>query len=144
MSEELAAFSECSAAVQIAPYGTHERGEAHVAEMIIDDELQVLVHGKESHAVEVGQRIGHHHRSFRIGEGVCVERLIVALLIFLTGHEEHRCVDEHLGTVVRPLQEGGATESLAKIGGHGHAALRHVRLEAQLLFHVLVGHGEHQ
>ena len=43
---ELAARARKTAVEHVAPHGLHDMLEAHVGEMIFDDEAQVLVHGK--------------------------------------------------------------------------------------------------
>ena len=49
-----------TALVQMAPDGRDGRDEAHVLEMVIDDEPQVSVHGEDGHGIQVGQHVVEH------------------------------------------------------------------------------------
>jgi hypothetical protein len=120
---ELAAVAKETAAVEIVPDGLEEMDVTHLVAVILDYGLEVAVESEERHGIEVGEGVGDDRRSFRGGEGVLVEDILVTLFIFIEGDEESGSVDEECGTADGFAQHLHGLESVAEVGGDGDAAL---------------------
>ena len=108
--------------MEIHPHGTHERDEACVAVVVLDDESQVFVQGEESHGVEVGEDVAFNGIAIVARDGLVIEDVVFGLVVFLDGHKHHGRVHEHLCPMGRPLQDVCGLESIAQVGGHRHTA----------------------
>ena len=151
---ELAVLAGVVAAEHVGPDWCHDVREAHVGEVVFDDEPQVAVHGIGGYGIQVGQHLGEHlrgHGRCRLAQwrgvlrvGVLVERVNGVLGEFLHRNEQHGGVYDEFGLHVSPIEQLAVAEGVAQVGGERNAASDDVWLVGHLMFGGVVGHGEGQ
>ena len=121
---ELVAMTSVAALVEIAPDGSHRLDEDHIFELVAEHASEILVDGKDTDALQVGQDVVEDGALFLAGrEGVVEDRGNGFLLELFYGNEHGWCVDEHLGPTGVDGHQVGRLEGLAEVGSHRDAAL---------------------
>ena len=114
--------------MQMPPNGAGCCDDLDVAEVVVDDEPEVAIDSKESHAVEVGHNVEARDVLSRLREGVVkhvVHRLFTEKV---DGHEQHVGIEHQADTGWGLQQQVACLESFAQIGCNTHSALHHIGL----------------
>ena len=136
---ELAVLTCEAALVQIAPQRLQHRHHPHIAEMIVEHQLQVFVHREDGHRMKVGQHIIGHFILLLTRKGMIVELLHHRLIEQLHRHQHHIGVDQHTNPRRTLQQQVAGLEGLAKVGSHRYAALHYKRLIYNIIAAVALG-----
>ena len=115
---ELAMDAGETALVQIVPNRLHDRGEAHVLEIILHHHLQVLVDREYRHHIQVGLYLVQNHITIMPCEGMLIEHGEVFFVKLLDGYQQNRGVDIHAHFGVATLQQIALAECLAQVGSY--------------------------
>ena len=129
-AEELLLETAVRTLVQVGERRGDARLEAHVAEVLVEHEVEVLVHGERHHHAQRVERRRLHLVGCREAERVAVEQCGASRAVLVLGDEHHGRVDHHRHTVVlaRMAQQSARGESLSQVGSHGDARIQGVRL----------------
>ena len=115
--------------VEMPPYRRHSHDKLRIAEVIVDNQLQVFVHSKHRDGIQVRQHIIEHGILVMARKGVAIEFHYVGFLKLLYRHHQHWHIHQYLYLADILTAQVGTLERLTQVGSHRHAALHHIGLK---------------
>ena len=126
----------------MCPDRLHERLEADVLKVVVDDKSEVFVDGEDSNGIQVGQYAGKDLLIALPVVGVVIECLGILRLELICRHEHHRCVQLCQYPFVPALQQLRDREGFTQVGSHGDTRIDLVRFVNKHAVLLRVTHGE--
>ena len=120
---ELATTTCETALVQMVPYGCHSLDELDIVKAVGDHPVQILVDGKETYRIQVGQHVIKDLPPLLTGRKTVTENRLHLVLAEPFDRNEHRGrIEQNLGPTGGVGYQFGQLQSLAEISRQGDAA----------------------